>query len=189
MTDRRRNFLVLLLVGFLLAGSIAVIAAKSTREGLDLKGGVELVYQAKPTKFSAVTGEAIQRSLDIMRDRVDQLGVAEPEIQRSGSNQINVALPDVKNQQRAVDQVGTTAQMFFYDWEPSDLGPDCKANASDADVTGGQGASAATAGGGKAAGAPSAGLQYYGALVRAARSPAKTAQNPSHDAPNYYLVN
>src|SRR3954451_11394220 len=178
MTDRRRNFLVLLLVGFLLAGSIAVIAAKSTREGLDLKGGVELVYQAKPTKFSAVTGEAIQRSLDIMRDRVDQLGVAEPEIQRSGSNQINVALPDVKNQQRAVDQVGTTAQMFFYDWEPNVLGPNCKPNAADPSVTGGQ-----------AAGDPSAGLQYYGAVVRAARCPAKTAQNTSHDAPNCYLVN
>src|SRR4051794_40243219 len=178
MTDRRRNFLVLLLVGFLLAGSIAVIAAKSTREGLDLKGGVELVYQAKPTKFSAVTGEAIQRSLDIMRDRVDQLGVAEPEIQRSGSNQINVALPDVKNQQRAVDQVGTTAQMFFYDWEPNVLGPNCKPNAADPSVTGGQ-----------AAGDPSAGLQYYGAVVRAARCPAKPSQNTSHDAPNYYLVN
>src|SRR3954469_13909333 len=178
MTDRRRNLLVLLLVGLLLAGSLAVIAAKSTREGLDLKGGVELVYQAKPTKFSAVTGDAIQRSLDIMRDRVDQLGVAEPEIQRSGSNQINVALPDVKNQQRAVDQVGTTAQMFFYDWEPNVLGPNCKSNAADPSVTGGQ-----------AAGDPSAGLQFYGAVVRAARCPAKTAQNTSHDAPNYYLVN
>src|SRR3954453_15278217 len=178
MTDRRRNLFVLLLVGFLLAGSIAVIAAKSTREGLDLKGGVELVYQAKPTKFSAVTGEAIQRSLDIMRDRVDQLGVAEPEIQRSGSDQIDVALPDVKNQQRAVNQVGTTAQMFFYDWEPNVLGPNCKANAGDPSVTGGQ-----------AAGDPSAGLQYYGAVVRAARCPAKPNQNTSHDAPNYYLVN
>src|SRR3954468_20513843 len=178
MTDRRRNVFILLLVGGLLLGSLAVVLAKKTREGLDLKGGVELVYQAKPTKFSKVTGDAIQRSLDIMRDRVDQLGVSEPEIQRSGSNQINVALPDVKNQQRAVAQVGTTAQMFFYDWEPNVLGPDCKPNAGDPNVTGGQ-----------AAGDPSAGLQYYGAVVRAARCPAKPKQNTSHDAPNYYLTN
>src|SRR4051794_25516967 len=178
MTDRRRNVFILLLVGGLLLGSLAVVLAKKTREGLDLKGGVELVYQAKPTKFSQVTGDAIQRSLDIMRDRVDQLGVSEPEIQRSGSNQINVALPDVKNQQRAVAQVGTTAQMFFYDWEPNVLGPDCKPNAGDPNVTGGQ-----------AAGDPSAGLQYYGAVVRAARCPAKPRQNTSHDAPNYYLTN
>src|SRR3954449_2532744 len=178
MTDRRRNVFILLLVGGLLLGSLAVVLAKKTREGLDLKGGVELVYQAKPTKFSKVTGDAIQRSLDIMRDRVDQLGVSEPEIQRSGSNQINVALPDVKNQQRAVAQVGTTAQMFFYDWEPNVLGADCKPNAGDPNVTGGQ-----------AAGDPSAGLQYYGAVVRAARCPAKPKQNTSHDAPNYYLTN
>ena len=67
MTDRRRNFLVLSLVGLLLAGAIGVIAAKKTREGLDLKGGVELVYQAKPTKFSKVTGDAMARTIDIMR--------------------------------------------------------------------------------------------------------------------------
>src|SRR3954468_13184095 len=126
MTDRRRNVFILLLVGGLLLGSLAVVLAKKTREGLDLKGGVELVYQAKPTKFSQVTGDAIQRSLDIMRERVDQLGVAEPEIQRSGSDQIVVSLPDVKNQDAARDQVGTTAQLYFYDWETNVLGSDCK---------------------------------------------------------------
>src|SRR3954454_18209451 len=105
MTDRRRNVFVLLLVAGLLIGSVAVILTKKTRQGLDLKGGVELVYQAKPTKFSQVTGDAINRSLDIMRERVDQLGVAEPEIQRSGSDQIVVSLPDVKNQQAAISQV------------------------------------------------------------------------------------
>ena len=78
MTDRRRNFIILVLVGVLLGGAIAVILTKPTRQGLDLKGGVELVYQAKPTKFSKVTSDAIERTLEIMRDRVDQLGVAEP---------------------------------------------------------------------------------------------------------------
>ena len=79
MTDRRRNLFVLLLVAGLLVASLAVIATKPTRLGLDLKGGVSLIYQAKPTKQSAVTGDAIDRSLDIMRKRVDQIGVAEPE--------------------------------------------------------------------------------------------------------------
>src|SRR5438552_1280358 len=74
MTDRRRNFFILLLVGALLAGSVALIAAKKTREGLDLKGGVELVYQAKPTKFSQVTVDAMSRTIDIMRERVDHPG-------------------------------------------------------------------------------------------------------------------
>ena len=49
MTDRRRNGLILLLVAGLMAASAVVVATKKTRLGLDLKGGVELVYQAKPT--------------------------------------------------------------------------------------------------------------------------------------------
>jgi SecD/SecF fusion protein len=114
MTDRRRNLFILLLVGFLLASSLAVILTKKTREGLDLKGGVSLVYQAKPTKFSpTITADAMQRTVDIMRERVDQLGVAEPEILRSGEDQINVNLPDVKNADEAEQQVGQVAQMFF----------------------------------------------------------------------------
>src|SRR6476620_8085078 len=163
MTDRRRNFFILVLVGVLLAGSIVVALTKQTRQGLDLKGGIELVYQAKPTKFSAVTGDAIQRTLDIMRDRVDQLGVAEPEIQRSGEDQLVVSLPDVKNQQRAIDQVGTTAQMFFYDWEANVLGSDCQTAPSDPNITGG-----------RDAGNPgTASLSYFGAVSRAAKCPAK----------------
>src|SRR3954464_14383279 len=156
MTDRRRNFFILSLVGVLLVAAIVVITSTKTREGLDLKGGVELVYQAKPTKFAKVSGDSISRTLDIMRDRVDQLGVSEPEIQRSGPDQVVVSLPDVKNQQRAIDQVGTTAQMFFYDWEPNVLGSDCKAHATDPNTTGGP-----------QAGQPGAGsLSYYGAVLR-----------------------
>src|SRR3954469_3434069 len=147
MTDRRRNFFILLLVGLLLVSSIVVIVTKKTREGLDLKGGVSLVYQAKPTKFAPkVTGDALQRTLDIMRERVDQLGVAEPEILRSGADQINVNLPDVKNAGEAEQQVGQVAQMFFYDWENNVLGDDGKPHPADPAVTGdGQAGSAAAA--------------------------------------------
>ena len=137
MTDRRRNLFVLLLVAGLLAGSLFVVATKETRLGLDLKGGVSLIYQAKPTKQSTVNSDAINRTLDIMRERVDQLGVAEPEIQRSGNDQIDVSLPDVKNADEAANQVGTTAQMYFYDWEPNVLNADCKPAPTDANVTGG----------------------------------------------------
>src|ERR671936_1979497 len=140
MTDRRRNLFVLLLVAGLIAGSVFVIATKATRLGLDLKGGVSLIYQAKPTKQSTVNSDAINRTLDIMRERVDQLGVAEPQIQRSGPDQIDVSLPDVKNADEAAQQVGTTAQLWFYDWEGSVLGPTCKPTPADANVTGGQAA-------------------------------------------------
>ena len=178
MTDRRRNLLILLLVAGALIASAIVIAVKPTREGLDLKGGVELVYQAKPTKQSQVTGDAIQRSLDIMRERVDQLGVAEPEIQRSGSDQIVVSLPAVKNQQAAIQQVGTVAQLYFYDWETNVLGPGCKPDPTNANVTGGE-----------SAGAPGAGtLTHYDAIVRASRCPANELKTSSHDRPQYFIV-
>ena len=127
MTDRQRNGFILLLVAGLLAASLVVIAVKPTRLGLDLKGGVELVYQGEPTQqMPKVTPDALDRALDIMRERVDQLGVGEPEIQRSGNDQISVGLPDVQNIRRAQDQVGTTAQLYFYDWEANVLTPDGK---------------------------------------------------------------
>ncbi|MEA2246109.1 MAG: SecD/SecF fusion protein, partial [Solirubrobacteraceae bacterium] len=166
MTDRRRNLFVLLLVGGVLAASIAVIATKQTRLGLDLKGGVSLIYQAKPTKQSQVTGDAIDRTLDIMRERVDQLGVAEPEIQRSGTDQIDVSLPDVQNADVAAKQVGTTAQMYFYVWVPNVLGAACMPAPQVPIVTGGA-----------AAGSGAGALSQYDAVLRASKCPQRNIAN------------
>ena len=110
MTDRRRNLFIILLVVGLLAASAVAIATKPTRLGLDLKGGVELVYEARPTpKVPKITPQAVDDAITTIRKRTDALGVAEPEIQRAGSNQISIALPAVKNAERAIKQVGTTA--------------------------------------------------------------------------------
>ena len=104
----------------LIAASLAVLDQRDTKLGLDLQGGVQLVYEAEPTaQQPTVTPEALQRALDIMRERVDALGVSEPELLQSGRNQIEVSLPGVENAERAADQVGTTAQLYFYDWEPT----------------------------------------------------------------------
>ena len=53
----------------LVAASLAVIAAKPTRLGLELKGGVELVYQGKPTAQAKVDTESLNRAINIMRAR------------------------------------------------------------------------------------------------------------------------
>src|SRR5437764_343802 len=124
MSDRQRNGFILLLVAGLIAVSAVVMLSMKTQLGLDLKGGVELVYQGLPTKQQpVVTQDALQRAVDIMRERVDQLGVSEPEIQRSGANQISVGLAGVKDLGRAEKQVGTTAQLAFYDWEANAITP------------------------------------------------------------------
>ena len=125
MGTRRRNLFVLLFVLGLVAVSLLVILSKPTKLGLDLRGGVELVYQGQPTgQVKEVSGEDIERSIDIIRERIDELGVSEPEVSRLGTDQISVGLPDVDNAQRAIDQVGTTAQLYFYDWEPNLIGPE-----------------------------------------------------------------
>ena len=177
MTDRSRNLFILLFIGALLLLSGLVIATTPTVLGLDLKGGVSLIYQAKPTKQSLVTSEAVDRTIDIMRKRVDTLGVAEPEIQRTGADQIDVSLPNVTNADQAAAQVGKTAQMYFYDWEANVLGPNCKPKPGDATVTGG-----ASAGSGQGA------ITQYEAVMRAAKCP-KTDTGKETTTGAYYLVN
>ena len=104
--------------------SIYVIASKKTVLGLDLQGGTELVYQGRPSpQVPEVTPEDIDRAIEIIRDRVDALGVSEPEISRIGKDQIQVDLPNVSNAQRATEQIGTTAQLFLYDFEPNVIPP------------------------------------------------------------------
>jgi SecD/SecF fusion protein len=120
MANRRRNLFVLLFVVGLTLASVLVILTKSTKKGLDLAGGTELVYQGRPTPQNPeVTTEDMDRSVEIIRERTDKLGVAEPEINRVGSDQVSVGLPDVQNADRAIDQVGSTAQLYLYDWEPN----------------------------------------------------------------------
>jgi SecD/SecF fusion protein len=127
MTDRQRNVFILALVVGLIAASIVVIATKPTQLGLDLKGGVQLVYQGEPTpQTPVVTQDALSRAVDTMRQRVDQLGVSEPSIQTSGGNQITAGLPNVTDTARAERLMGTTARLAFYDWEANALTPSGK---------------------------------------------------------------
>ena len=124
MTNRRRNLIILVLVLALLAGSSWVLSDKRTVLGLDLRGGTELVYQGRATpQVPEVTPEDIDRAIEIIRERVDTLGVAEPEITRVGADQIEVGLPDVQDSDRAIDRIGTTAQLYFYDFEPNVIPP------------------------------------------------------------------
>jgi SecD/SecF fusion protein len=120
MMSRRRNLFILLFVVGLTLASVVVILSKSTKLGLDLRGGTSLVYQGEPTPQVPEPGpEEIDRAIEIIRQRVDTLGVSEPEINRVGNDQIDIGLPAVTDIQRATEVIGSTAQMHFYDWEPN----------------------------------------------------------------------
>jgi preprotein translocase subunit SecD len=92
-----------------LGGLIATLVSGNTPQlGLDLQGGASVVLQPRQKVPSGVLDQAIE----IIRNRVDALGVAEPEITRQGSS-IIVSLPGVKNKDRALEVVGQTAQLLF----------------------------------------------------------------------------
>jgi SecD/SecF fusion protein len=131
MSDRKRHGLVLLLVLGLLAASAVAIALKPTLLGLDLKGGVQLTYKAAPTpQTPVVTSSALADTISIMDSRVNSLGVSQAAISTQGSDQIVASLPDVHDIQRAENEVGSTAQLEFYDWEANALTPSGKTVAS-----------------------------------------------------------
>jgi len=124
MGTRRRNVFILLVVLGLLAAAGLVIATKPTVLGLDLRGGTQLVYEGRATpQTPEVTPEAIDRAIEIIRERTDQFGVSEPEISRVGKDEIQIGLPNVQDAERAIQQVGATAQLYFYDFEGNVVSP------------------------------------------------------------------
>ena len=195
MTDRQRNGFVLLLVAGLILASLVVIAGipgttkpQKTRLGLDLKGGVELVYQGQPTaQTPKVTPDALSRAVDIMRQRVDQLGVSEPEIQTTGGNQITVGLPNVSNTARAEKLVGTTARLAFYDWEANALTPDGKTVASQLQVQNPD-AQAISQGTSQPPGNPGSGsMHLYDAVKLASKQTPEPAPDNARNGPLYFM--
>ena len=128
MTNRRSH---LILVGLILAALAGVAALgipgspvhKKVTLGLDLQGGLEVVLKAQPAKGQKLDASALDRSVSIMRERVDKLGVSEPEIRKQGSNQIVIELAGVHDPAKAAAIIGKTAQLELYDLETSVTGP------------------------------------------------------------------
>src|ERR1700675_3692297 len=96
--------------------------------GLDLQGGLEVVLKAVPPKGHTLTAEDMTRSIDIMRQRINKLGVSEPEIRKQGSNQIVIQLAGVHDPAAAAKLIGKTAQLMLFDFENDLTGPSHDAN-------------------------------------------------------------
>ena len=125
----RRSYLIVmaLLVGVLVGVGFLAIpgspAHKSPTLGLDLQGGLEVVLKAVPPKGHPLTTQDLDRSVTIMRNRVDKLGVSEPEIRKQGGNQIIIQLAGVHDPKKAAELIGKTAQLELYDLEADLTGP------------------------------------------------------------------
>ena len=82
--------------------------------GLDLKGGMHLVYKIDTQDLSdKEKGGISERAVEIIRNRIDELGVKEPVIQPQGNERILVQLPGVVDRDRALEIIGKTALLEF----------------------------------------------------------------------------
>jgi preprotein translocase subunit SecD len=100
--------LVLSILVVLVPLGIVVATDTSPELGLDLQGGISVVLA--PVKTAKA--DALEKAVEIIRNRVDALGVAEPDVSQQGEN-IVIDLPGVENQDRARELVGTTAELRF----------------------------------------------------------------------------
>lgn len=127
MKQKRTHLLILLLVAALVGVAIYFIypPGEKTRLGLDLQGGLEVVFQARTTEGKVPSADEMDKTVGIMDRRVNGLGVTESQVQRQGSDQISVALPGIRNAEDALQTIGKTAQLEFYDDSESQLaGPE-----------------------------------------------------------------
>lgn len=94
--------------------SIAQVREKAIRLGLDLRGGSYVVYEVDIDALKPEEQEdAVDRAMEIIRNRVDQFGVAEPVIQKQGDRRIVVQLPGLQDPQRVRELIGKTARLEF----------------------------------------------------------------------------
>ena len=116
MTDDERETL-----GLKAPEQLADLKKRSLNLGLDLQGGIHLVLEVKTEGMEPQEAQdAVAQAQEVIRNRVDQFGVAEPTIQRQGDNRIIIELPGVQDVQRAKDLVGQTALLEFQLLEPAE---------------------------------------------------------------------
>ena len=136
MTRRAAIVVVSLVIAALVGVALMIVPSspihKKPTLGLDLQGGLEITKQAVPPKGRKLTKEDLDRSVTIMRDRVDRLGVSEPEIRTQGNDQITIQLPGVKDPEAAAKIIGKTAQLELFDLETSLVPPSIDINGESA---------------------------------------------------------
>jgi preprotein translocase subunit SecD len=96
-------------------GSITVNRDFGARQGLDLQGGLQVLLQADVPAGTTVDSTSMSVAKQIVENRVNGLGVAEPLVQQQGADRIVVELPGVTNPQQAIDTLKQTGLLEFVD--------------------------------------------------------------------------
>ncbi len=98
----------------IVAGSLYVAVTTPARLGLDLRGGTQIVLETQDSPTVQAGQESTDRAVEVLRRRVDALGVAEPTLTRSGDRRIIVELPGLQDPREAAEVIGRTAQLTFH---------------------------------------------------------------------------
>ena len=111
MRDRRKYLTLFVLILVALAGALMLEVPGSPLHrnatlGLDLRGGFEIVLQAEPPKGHKLTPADLDRSVSIMRTRIDKIGVSGAEIRKQEPSQIVIQIPGIHNFAQASKLVG-----------------------------------------------------------------------------------
>ncbi len=83
------------------------------RQGLDLKGGFYVVFEAETDATGQELNKLMDQTMAVFRKRVDSMGLTEPLITREGEKRVRIELPGVSNAAEAMESVGKTAQLVF----------------------------------------------------------------------------
>ncbi|RAJ66970.1 SecD/SecF fusion protein [Streptomyces sp. Amel2xB2] len=96
--------------------AVAAILAvfQPPRLGIDLRGGTQIVLESRDSATAKATPSATDDTMEVLRQRVDALGVAEPSLVRSGDHRIIVELPGLQDPRQAAEVLGRTAQLTFH---------------------------------------------------------------------------
>lgn len=95
-----------------------ILSFRNIDLGLDLSGGVYIVYEAGKENPSA---EEMQSAISMLQNRLDSKGWTEAEVYKEGENRIRLEIPGVDNVEEAVEEIGQTAKLSFKDENWNDL--------------------------------------------------------------------
>jgi protein-export SecD/SecF family membrane protein len=116
--SRLVTLLVIVAVVFATVALTGKKVAMGTTLGLDLRGGFEILYEVSPLdEKQKVTKQTLIDATKALDNRVNKLGIAEPEIQAEGENRIRVRLAGVTDQEKARDMIGKPANLTFRDMQ------------------------------------------------------------------------
>lgn len=114
MAKMRKSYMYrVAFVAIVVLSAIWFTVSKPVKLGLDLKGGVYVLLEAKPDAGQKLDDQAMSRLIEVLSRRVNGLGVAESSVQKIGDNRVLVELPGISDTEKAIDMIGKTALMEF----------------------------------------------------------------------------